>query len=256
MQQTQNQSANWSQTLEGLLTWGFTKLTSRKFWAAAITAYALWLQGQYAAAGAVIATYVGIEGTKDIVTAWGEAKAKTAAAAAAAPVQPAPQAGQLPPPPQQQPPTQPAAIQPAEAEPRIPWDVGAFHDTVLAEVQATYPVTNPATVFYKARDAGAEEPARDLYQVRDFYFYLHDLQRSAQEFIDEKTKQTGPCATESKELWQIRQAGYRLLDTIGDIQTLIQANIPWKKSIPPMARYMTRIGNASAELVQTFFPTR
>ena len=254
MQQTQNPTTNWSDTASDLAAWAFQKLTSRKFWAAAITAYALWLQGQYHAAGAVIATYVGIEGVKDIVTAWGETKQKAAAAATEPPTQPAPQAAQPPPPPQQQPPAQPPAIQPAQVEPRTPWDVGAFHDKVLAKTEAKAPQVTPATVFYTAGELGFEEPAADLYQVRDFYFYLHDLQLSAQQYIEEQTKHTGPCSTETKPLWLIRQEGYRLLDTIGRLSQLIQANINWKPSIPPIGRYMTRIGMASAELVQTYFP--
>jgi len=254
MHQPQNPTTNWSDTASDLLAWGFQKLTSRKFWAAAITAYALWQQGHYEAAGAVVAAYIGIEGARDIIQTWGQSKANAQQAAAAALAQAAPQPTQ--PPPQQPPiqPTEPPAVQPAQVEPKTPWDVGAFHDKVLAKVEARYTVSNPATVFYTARDAGANEPAADLYQVRDFYLYLHDLQRSAHEYIEEQTKATGPCATESKALWLIRQDGYRLLDTISDLQNLIQANIPWKTSIPPMARYMTRIGNATNELMQTYFP--
>ncbi|MBA7645703.1 hypothetical protein ES703_53461 [subsurface metagenome] len=254
MQQQQIQTTNWSQTLEGLLTWGFTKLTSRKFWAATITAYALWLQGQYQAAGAVIAAYVGIEGTKDIVTAWGEAKAKRLLDTMHPPTQPPPTPGQPPPPPPQQPPAQPPAVQPAQVEPRTPWDVGGYHDRVLAKAETMGIPVTPATIFNKAKEMGWMEPAADLYQVRDFYLYLHDLQHSAHDLIEKQTTVAGPCATEAKELWTIRQEGYIILDTISDLQHLIQANVRWTVSIPPLARYMTRIGMTTNELMQTYFP--
>lgn len=237
------------------MTWGFTKLTSRKFWAAAITAYALWLQGHYQAAGAVVAAYVGIEGTRDIVTAWGEAKAKRLLDTMQPATQPAATPSEPPPPPQHQPPTQPPPIQPAQLEPRIPWDVAAYHHKVLAKAEARKLEATPAIIFYTAQDFAWNEPASDLYQVRDFYLYLHDLQRSAEEHIRKQTETTGPCATEAEELCTIRQEGYLLLDTINDIQRLIQANVTLKASMPPPARRMTRIGMASAELVQTYFPT-
>src|SRR4030042_1038765 len=69
-----------------------------------------------------------------------------------------------------------------------PFDPKAFHEDVLANVQATYKETNQATIFYKARDKGSVTDCQHISQAVDYWNYLVDLAVAARDWLKEQTE--------------------------------------------------------------------
>jgi hypothetical protein len=65
------------------------------------------------------------------------------------------------------------------AQPQERFDAAAFHNAVLQDVVPKYTESNPATIFYQARDRGMVTKADNTNQVLEYWDYLVGLAHDA-----------------------------------------------------------------------------
>lgn len=77
-------------------------------------------------------------------------------------------------------PTEPVSPAPEPiAQPQERFDAAAFHSAVLQDVVPKYTESNPATIFYQARDKGMATKADNTNQVLEYWDYLVGLAHDA-----------------------------------------------------------------------------
>ncbi len=137
---------------------------------------------------------------------------------------------------------QPAKAQPAQPQQEIKpiesaieaFDIKAFHERVLNDVEMKYTKANPATIFYQARDKGSVTTAYSLEQAKDYWDYLVTLSHDALAYVQETTTdKKDPCRRTSPEYLLAQRDVAKTLDYRQDVHELANTNIDWKRKLGP-----------------------
>lgn len=152
------------------------------------------------------------------------------------------------------PPPEPPLPAPVVEAPLEPLDVQAFHNQVLADVGPRYTETNPATVFYEARDKGSVTTCQNIQQAEDYWDYLVPLAYAAEAYVKEQTEgQTaaaGGCKGVAAPEYVAMQL--ELAKTIRNrdyVYALARSGIDWKTALDVNAT-LYKVGVLAAELLQ------
>jgi hypothetical protein len=150
-------------------------------------------------------------------------------------------------------PAQPASaqqeIQTAPEPPPVPFDPKAFHEDVLANVQATYTEVNPCTIFYKARDKGSVTDCQHISQAVDYWNYLVDLAVDAKDWIKEATeKKPGQCGR-SPEYYVFSRDFNATIRAANNLSQLASSGIDWKAKLAQFNRTLYGVGSLAEQLL-------
>jgi hypothetical protein len=148
----------------------------------------------------------------------------------------APPAVVLPPSP---PPAAPPPVAVVEAPPE-PLDIKAFHEKVLADVEPHRSETNPATIFYEARDKGAVTNCEHISHAQDYWDYLVTLVYAAAAYVKEQTENqlaaAGGCQGVVDPAYvKIQQDLQTTVRNRDHVYTLARSDIDWKGALSPSA---------------------
>ena len=132
--------------------------------------------------------------------------------------------------------TQTAAAQPqAEIQPVVeevqPFDVKGFHETVLAEVEATYKEVNPATIYYKARDKGTVTACQSISQAQDYWSYLVDLAVDARDWLKGETEKAAGACGRSPEYYVFTRDFNSTIRAANALNELAISKVDWKSKL-------------------------
>ncbi len=134
-----------------------------------------------------------------------------------------------------------------------PFDVKAFHESVLGSVVQSYTVGNPATIFYQARDKGTITNCQHISQAQDYWDYLVQLVLKAQEYIEgivEKSKPVDGCKPRSPELYAMQQQVRTTLAGANALNEVARLGIDWKAKLPRHFQTLYHLGALSAEMLE------
>ena len=146
--------------------------------------------------------------------------------------------------------TQSASSLSSESIAVIPqFDPKAFHEDVMANVQATYKEVNPATIFYKARDKGQVADCQHISQVVDYWQYLVDLAVDARDWLKEQTeKKKGECGR-SPEYYVFTRDFNTTIRAANALNELAGSKIDWKSKLAPFNRTLYGVGVLAEQLL-------
>jgi hypothetical protein len=147
----------------------------------------------------------------------------------------------------------PAAQPQAQSQPVVeqptPFDPKAFHEDVLANVQATYKETNQATIFYKARDKGSVTDCQHISQAVDYWNYLVDLAVDARDWLKEQTeKKAGTCGR-SPEYYVFTRDFNTTIRAANALNELASSKVDWKAKLAPFNRTLYGVGTLAEQLL-------
>jgi hypothetical protein len=122
-----------------------------------------------------------------------------------------------------------------EAPPE-PLDIKAFHDQVMAEVGPKYKETNPATIFYEAKDKGTVTNCDHISHAQDYWDYLVTLVYAAEAYVKEQTENklaaAGGCKGVVDPVYvKIQQDLQTTVRNRDHVYTLARSSIDWKKAL-------------------------
>ena len=142
----------------------------------------------------------------------------------------------------------------AQSQPAIeltaPFDPKAFHEDVLANVQATYKETNPATIYYKARDKGTVTDCQHISQAVDYWNYLIDLAVDARDWLKEQTeKKAGTCGR-SPEYYVFTRDFNSTIRAANALAELAKSGIDWKSKLAQFQWKLYNVGVLAEQLIQ------
>jgi hypothetical protein len=142
-----------------------------------------------------------------------------------------------------------AAVLQAPVETAPPFDVKAFHETVIAEVQAAYKETNPATIYYKARDKGQVTQCRGISQVTEYWNYLTELATDARDWLRVQTeKKAGTCGR-SPEYYVFTRDFNTTMRAAAWLTELQNSGVDWKTKLMPFQRTLYMVGILAEQLM-------
>jgi len=138
-----------------------------------------------------------------------------------------------PSPPPESPPPAPVVEAPPE-----PLDIQAFHSQVMADVGPKYSETNPATIFFEARDKGAVTSCANISQAQDYWDYLVSLATAAETYVKEQEEKrlaaSGACkGVTSPAYVRMQQDLQTTIRNRDYVYALARANIDWKTALSP-----------------------
>ena len=134
-------------------------------------------------------------------------------------------------------------------EQTTPFDPKAFHEDVMANVQATYKETNAATIFYKARDKGQVADCQDISQAVDYWNYLVDLAVDARDWLKEQTeKKKGECGR-SPEYYVFTRDFNATIRAANTLNELAASKVVWKSKLAPFNRTLYGVGVLAEQLL-------
>ena len=122
----------------------------------------------------------------------------------------------------------------ARPEPRPePFDAKAFHQRVLNDTSLKYGESNPATIFYEARDKGGLITCTDIKQAQDYWDYLVTLAYDAEQYVRQATNVDSPgsCKVRSPEHVQIQMELNKTIRCRDNVYALANTNINWKSKL-------------------------
>ena len=131
-----------------------------------------------------------------------------------------------------------------------PFDPEAFHTEVLAEVEKRYSEVNPATIYYMARDKGLTAPCGDISQAQDYWDYLAALVTEADKWLEEQTKQEGPCSKQSPAYYALHRDYQRVIRKRNDLEAVVVRNVPWQLKLSSQHQTLYYLGELSEELLR------
>jgi len=131
----------------------------------------------------------------------------------------------------------------------VPFDPKAFHEDVLANVQATYKEVNQCTIFYKARDKGQVTDCQHISQAVDYWQYLVDLAVDAKDWLRGQTeKKAGQCGR-SPEYYVFTRDFTATIRAANKLTELESSGINWKSKLMPFQRTLYNVGILAEQLI-------
>ncbi len=149
-------------------------------------------------------------------------------------------------------PAQPQAeIQPVVEEVQ-PFDVKAFHETVLSEVEGTYKEVNPATIYYKARDKGTVTACQSITQAQDYWSYLVDLAVDARDWLKEETEKTAGTCGRSPEFYVFTRDFNSTIRAANALAELANSKVDWKAMLMPFQWKLYTLGVLAEQMLEAY----
>lgn len=147
-------------------------------------------------------------------------------------------------------PQQPAAQpqQPQETPP-VPFDPKAFHEDVLANVEATYTEINPCTIFYKARDKGQVTACQHISQAVDYWHYLVDLAVDGRDWLKAATEEKAGTCGRTPEFYVFSQDFNTTLRAANALGELAASGINWQASLAPFQWKLYTVGALAEQIL-------
>ena len=146
-------------------------------------------------------------------------------------------------------PAQAQAQSQSVVEQTTPFDPKAFHEDVMANVQATYKETNAATIFYKARDKGQVTDCQHISQAVDYWNYLVDLAVDARDWLKELTEKKAGACGRSPEYYVFTRDFNATIRAANALNELAASKVDWKSKLAPFNRTLYGVGVLAEQLL-------